>query len=114
MIVQDTLISSATEALDHLADPSSVSIIRQPPSDVFGPDARAAYPEKTHWDPPLSPDAEHLLPINIIHSSGSSGFPKAIVTNNKAAVGSCKTNLGLTALTTMPLYHVGLVPFIHG
>lgn len=106
------MFSSATAALTHLADPSSVSIIHQPPSDVFSSDARAAHPDKTHWDPPLSPDAEFLLPVTVIHSSGSTGFPKPIIATNKAAVGNCKMNFGLTSLTTLPLYHVCLVPFI--
>ncbi|KAG9316268.1 hypothetical protein JVU11DRAFT_2297 [Chiua virens] len=105
IIVQDSLLSPATAALSHLADPSSVSIIHQPPSDVFGPNARVSHPDKTHWDPPLSPDVEFLLPITIIHSSGSTGFPKPIIQTNKAAIGNCKMNFGLTSLTTLPLYH---------
>ena len=111
VFVQDAQIPAASEALTLLAE-SSVSIIRQPSPDVYGPEARAAHPDKTHWEPALSPEAEFLLSVNIIHSSGSTGFPKAVVTTNKAAVGSCRTNLGLTALTTMPLYHVSHAPRI--
>ncbi|KAF8441638.1 L-aminoadipate-semialdehyde dehydrogenase [Boletus edulis BED1] len=105
IIVQDALLPSATTALTHLAVPSSVSIIHQPPSDVFGPDARVAHPDRTHWDPPLTPDVEFLLPVTIIHSSGSTGFPKPIIATNKAAVGNCIMNFNLTSLTTLPLYH---------
>ncbi|KAF8549988.1 L-aminoadipate-semialdehyde dehydrogenase [Imleria badia] len=82
IIVQDTLLSSASAALTHLADPSS-----------------------THWDPPLSPDVEFLLPITVVHSSGSTGYPKPIIATNKAAVRNCKMNFGLTSLTTLPLHH---------
>lgn len=113
MIVQDALLSSDTAALAHLPDSLSVSVIQQPSSVVYGPDARAAHPDKIHWELPLSPDMEFLLPVNIIHSSGSTGFPKAVTWNNKTAVGNCKINLGLTALMTMPLYHVGLFLFIY-
>ncbi|KAG6378293.1 hypothetical protein JVT61DRAFT_14008 [Boletus reticuloceps] len=95
IIVQDTLLPSATTALTHLAVPSSVSIIHQPPSNVFGPDAR------------------FLLPVTIIHSSSSTGFPKPIIATNKAAVGNCIMNFNLTSLTTLPLYHVRLVHFLH-
>ncbi|KAG8213592.1 L-aminoadipate-semialdehyde dehydrogenase [Butyriboletus roseoflavus] len=105
IIVQDAMHSSATAALAHLPDPSSVSIIHQPSSEVFSPDARATHPDKTHWDPPLSPDVEFLLPVTIIHSSGSTGFPKPIIATNKAAVGNCKMHFDLTSLTTLPLYH---------
>jgi acyl-CoA synthetase (AMP-forming)/AMP-acid ligase II len=105
IIVQDTLLSSATAALAHLPDPSSVSIVHQPPSHVFGPEARATHPNKTHWHPPLSPDVEFFLPITVVHSSGSTGYPKAATMTNKAAVGNCKLNFGLTSLTTLPLYH---------
>ncbi|KAN0090779.1 hypothetical protein V8E55_004345 [Tylopilus felleus] len=105
IIVQDTLLSSATVALTHLADAPSVLIIHQPPSDVFSPDARAAHPEKIHWDPPLTPGVEFPLPVTVIHSSGSTGRPKPIIVTNKAAVGNCKMNFGLASLTTLPLYH---------
>ncbi|KAF9219622.1 L-aminoadipate-semialdehyde dehydrogenase [Gyrodon lividus] len=105
VIVQDTLLPSATAALPHLADPTSVTIINQPSSDIFGSHVRTAHPEKTRWDPPLSWKDEFLLPVSIIHSSGSTGFPKPIIATNKAAVGNCKMNFGLTSLTTLPLYH---------
>ncbi|KAG1775414.1 L-aminoadipate-semialdehyde dehydrogenase [Suillus placidus] len=105
MIVQDVLLPSASAALTHLSDPSSVTIINQPSSDVFGSAARTLYPEKTRWDPTLKWEDEFLLPVTIIHSSGSTGFPKPIIATNKAAVGNCVMNFGLTSLTTLPLYH---------
>ncbi|KAG1862517.1 L-aminoadipate-semialdehyde dehydrogenase [Suillus subalutaceus] len=105
MIVQDVLLPSATEALTHLSNPSSVTIINQPSSDVFGPAARSLYPEKTRWDPALKWEDEYLLPVTIIHSSGSTGFPKPITATNKAAIGNCVMSFGLTTLTTLPLYH---------
>ncbi|KAH7888517.1 L-aminoadipate-semialdehyde dehydrogenase, partial [Phlebopus sp. FC_14] len=105
VIVQDTLLPSAVASLTHLADKSSVTIINQPPSDVFSSHARSSNPQKTYWDPPLSWEDEFLLPVSIIHSSGSTGFPKPIVATNKAAVGNCKMNFGLVSLTTLPLYH---------
>ncbi|KAG2150554.1 L-aminoadipate-semialdehyde dehydrogenase [Suillus clintonianus] len=104
-IVQDVHLPSATAALTHLSDPSSVTIINQPSSEVFGSVARSLYPEKTHWDPVLNWEDEFLLPVTMIHSSGSTGFPKPIVATNKAAVGNCIMNFGLTSLTTLPLYH---------
>ncbi|KAF8839463.1 L-aminoadipate-semialdehyde dehydrogenase [Paxillus ammoniavirescens] len=105
VIVQDTLLPSATAALAHLADPASVTIINQPSSEIFGSHARTANPANTRWDPPLSWKDEFLLPVSVIHSSGSTGFPKPIIATNKAAVGNCKMNFGLTSLTTLPLYH---------
>ncbi|KAG1858184.1 L-aminoadipate-semialdehyde dehydrogenase [Suillus subluteus] len=105
MIVQDVLLPSATAALTHLSNPGSVTIINQPSSDVFGSAARSLYPEKTRWDPALKWEDEYLLPVTIIHSSGSTGFPKPIIATNKAAIGNCVMNFGLTTLTTLPLYH---------
>lgn len=105
VIVQDVLLPSATAALTHLDNPSSVTIINQPSSDTFGPAARSLYPEKTRWDPVLKWEDEFLLPITIIHSSGSTGFPKPIIATNKAAIANYVMNFGLTSLTTLPLYH---------
>ncbi|KAG2036041.1 L-aminoadipate-semialdehyde dehydrogenase [Suillus americanus] len=105
IIVQDVLLPSATAALTHLSNPSSVTIINQPSPNVFGPAARSLYPEKTRWDPVLKWEDESLLPITTIHSSGSTGFPKPITATNKAAIGNCVMNFGLTTLTTLPLYH---------
>lgn len=104
MIVQDVLLPSATAALTYLNNPSSVTIINQPSPDVFGSAARSLYPEKTRWDPVLKWEDEYLLPITIIHSSGSTGFPKPITATNKAAISNC-ANFGLITLTTLPLYH---------
>lgn len=111
VIVQHTPFPSAIEALAHLADTSSVPIVHQPLSDVFGPDARVAHPDKTRWDSPLGLDAEYLLPIAIIHSSGLSVFPKPIIATNKSTIENSKLNFGLTSLTTLPLYHVRLPRF---
>lgn len=106
MIVQDVLLPSAKAALTHLSDPSSVTIINQPSSEVFSSASRSLYPEKTRWDPVLDWKDEFLLPVTIVHSSGSTGFPKPIIATNKAAVGNCVMNFCLTSLTTLPLYHV--------
>ncbi|KAG0707371.1 L-aminoadipate-semialdehyde dehydrogenase, partial [Suillus ampliporus] len=105
IIVQDALLPSATAALGHLGDSSSVKVINQPSSEVFGSAARSLYPEKTRWDPVLDWEDEFLLPVTIVHSSGSTGFPKPIIATNKAAVANCVVNFGLTSLTTLPLYH---------
>jgi acyl-CoA synthetase (AMP-forming)/AMP-acid ligase II len=107
MIVQDVLLPSATAAIAHLNDPSSVTIINQPPSDVFSAASRSLSPEKTRWNPVLEWKDEFLLPVSIIHSSGSTGFPKPIIATHKAAIGNLAMNFGLTSLTTLPLYHVG-------
>lgn len=105
VIVQDALLPSAAAALTHLSNPSSVTIINQPSFDIFGSAARALHPEKTRWDPALKWEDEYLLPVTVIHSSGSTGFPKPITATNKAAVGNSLMNFRLASLTTLPLYH---------
>ncbi|KAH7929842.1 putative aminoadipate reductase [Leucogyrophana mollusca] len=105
IIVQDGFLPSADAALSHLSDPSSVKIVLQPSPDVFSASAREARPEKTRWEPILDWKDEFMLPITVIHSSGSTGFPKPIIATNKAAIGNCSVNFNLTSLTTLPLYH---------
>ncbi|KAG1723800.1 hypothetical protein EDB19DRAFT_1915911 [Suillus lakei] len=104
VIVHDVLLPSATAALAHLSDPS-VTIVNLPSSEVFGSAARSLYPEKTRWDPILDWEDEFLLPATIVHSSGSTGLPKTIISTNKAAIGSCTVNFGYTSLTTLPVFH---------
>ncbi|KAG2059105.1 L-aminoadipate-semialdehyde dehydrogenase [Suillus hirtellus] len=105
VIVQDALLSPAAAALTHLSNPTSVTIINQPSSDVFGSASRSFHPEKTRWDPALKWENESLLPVTVIHSSGSTGFPKPIIATNKVAIGKFLINFGLASLTTVPLYH---------
>ncbi|KAG2088169.1 L-aminoadipate-semialdehyde dehydrogenase [Suillus discolor] len=104
VIVQDALLPPAAAALTHLSNPSSVTIINQPSSDVFGSAARSLHPEKTRWDPALKWEDESLLPVTVIHTSGSTGFPKPTIATNKVAIGKFLINFGLASLTTVPLY----------
>ncbi|EGO25232.1 putative aminoadipate reductase [Serpula lacrymans var. lacrymans S7.9] len=67
--------------------------------------SQAKNPEKTTWEPILNWKDEFFLPVTVIHSSGSTGFPKPIIATNKAAIGNCANNFGLCSLTTLPLYH---------
>ncbi|KAJ9094096.1 hypothetical protein QFC21_006197 [Naganishia friedmannii] len=54
----------------------------------------------------LTPEQEGPLPVFIVHSSGSTGFPKPIILSHKAsAYNFSGTGFGLQAFTTLPLYH---------
>ncbi|KAH7912004.1 L-aminoadipate-semialdehyde dehydrogenase [Hygrophoropsis aurantiaca] len=105
IIVQDSLVPSANASLHHLGDQLSVKVILQPNSEVYSPSTRLQNPEKTRWERILDWKDEFLLPVTVIHSSGSTGFPKPIIATNKAAIGNLAFNFNLTSLTTLPLYH---------
>ncbi|EIW83278.1 L-aminoadipate-semialdehyde dehydrogenase [Coniophora puteana RWD-64-598 SS2] len=105
VIAQDGYAPAVEAALTHLDDPSSVKIISQPVSDVYGPGAQKAHPEKIKWDPILDPEEEIRMPVTIIHSSGSTGYPKPIFATNLASVSNSAKNFNMTSLSTLPLYH---------
>ncbi|ORY88492.1 acetyl-CoA synthetase-like protein [Leucosporidium creatinivorum] len=57
------------------------------------------------YPPALSPAEESKLIAFIVHSSGSTGFPKPIYINHAATIFNIANNFGLRGLTTLPLYH---------
>lgn len=57
------------------------------------------------YTPPLSAAEESKQIAFIVHSSGSTGFPKPIYITHAATIYNIATNFGLRGLTTLPLYH---------
>ncbi|HVU50115.1 MAG TPA: SDR family oxidoreductase [Polyangia bacterium] len=53
----------------------------------------------------LDPDFETKTACNILHSSGSTGFPKPIRNIHKNYIYNASFNLGLRGFITLPLYH---------
>lgn len=53
----------------------------------------------------LDPDFETNTSCNILHSSGSTGFPKPIRNIHKSYVYNASINLGLRGFITLPLFH---------
>lgn len=58
--------------------------------------------------PTLDPEIEHTNPIWILHSSGSTGLPRAVGITHRSALGRYSDKLeylGLNTISTLPLYH---------
>jgi thioester reductase-like protein len=53
----------------------------------------------------LDPDFETTTACNILHSSGSTGFPKPIRNIHKNYIYNASFNLGLRGFITLPLFH---------
>lgn len=67
-------------------------------SDYYGKDSPRFI---RHYDPSIETDRV----IVIIHSSGSTGFPKPIYLTNRSCIGAFSTNIGLRSLLTSPMFH---------
>lgn len=53
----------------------------------------------------LDPEFETHTSCNILHSSGSTGFPKPIRNVHKSYIYNASNNLGMRGFITLPLYH---------
>ncbi|KAJ9111498.1 hypothetical protein QFC22_006525 [Naganishia vaughanmartiniae] len=104
LVVHPSLIGNAKEAIAELAEDAANQSCQL--VDIA---------EKSRWDNDesvkpypraLTPEQEGPLPVFIVHSSGSTGFPKPIILSHKAsAYNFSGTGFGLQAFTTLPLYH---------
>ncbi|KAL1856436.1 putative NRPS-like protein biosynthetic cluster [Diaporthe australafricana] len=59
----------------------------------------------TQLDAALDPSVETNQIVYIIHSSGSTGLPKAIYQKQNAALSNFSGNMNMKAFITLPLYH---------
>ena len=53
----------------------------------------------------LTPEQEHLRPGVILHSSGSTGFPKPIFITHKGLIANASANFGYPGFSTQPTFH---------
>lgn len=74
------------------------------PSAVYSDKAIAASTVEP-YPVALAPADEGALTAFIVHSSGSTGFPKPIYITGASTTFNIATNFGLSGLTTLPLYH---------
>jgi acyl-CoA synthetase (AMP-forming)/AMP-acid ligase II len=91
--------SSAAQAVS-LLDGNFPSIPLCSPS-VYSSKSQAL---STPYTPPLAPADETNLTAFIVHSSGSTGFPKPCYISHKATIHNL-SSFGMSGLTALPLYH---------
>ncbi|ORY46225.1 hypothetical protein BCR35DRAFT_356262 [Leucosporidium creatinivorum] len=83
--------------------PSGLSLPLIPLCDptIYGPKAQTSF---TPFPPPLTPSQETALTAFIVHSSGSTGFPKPCFISHKATIHNL-VSFGMSGFTALPLYH---------
>ncbi|KZO94102.1 acetyl-CoA synthetase-like protein [Calocera viscosa TUFC12733] len=107
IITHQTFIPVVEEALSKYPPKQPVKLLPQVGDELYNADARlqGGKTGKTTWRLPLTPEEEENLPAFIVHSSGSTGFPKPIVLSHIASVRNFSQHFGLRGFTTLPLYH---------
>ncbi|KAF8587429.1 L-aminoadipate-semialdehyde dehydrogenase [Ramaria rubella] len=105
VITSAPLMNVVDSALDNFPNDSKVPrVIAQPSGELYGPTARRNNWNFT-WQYPLEFSQEGEQPFVIIHSSGSTGYPKPVHINHRAGVRNYSQHLSYSSFTTLPLYH---------
>ncbi|KAG8995366.1 hypothetical protein FRB94_009200 [Tulasnella sp. JGI-2019a] len=94
----------AIEAASLLPPGVVVQLINQADPEIYDSKARDIA-LGVAWNARVSWEEEADLPALIIHSSGSTGFPKPIVISHRAAIGNFSNGFKMSSFTTLPLYH---------
>ncbi|KAI5478357.1 hypothetical protein MNV49_005208 [Pseudohyphozyma bogoriensis] len=94
----------ADESIQFLPEGYKLEVLPLADSGVYGAEAQAKNPTCV-YERALTPAEEAPLICFIVHSSGSTGFPKPIYTTHSAFVFNIAGNFGLQGFTTLPLYH---------
>ncbi|GAA5849618.1 hypothetical protein JCM9279_007290 [Rhodotorula babjevae] len=96
-------LDAANEAL-ALATEHKFEVLDLAPPAVYS-DKAIATSTIEPYPVALDPVDEGALTAFIVHSSGSTGFPKPIYITGASTTFNIATNFGLSGLTTLPLYH---------
>ncbi|KAG8964763.1 hypothetical protein FRC03_001374 [Tulasnella sp. 419] len=107
VVVQPVFDQTVKEASAILAEGGlSVTTVAQPDPQVYSTSSQANAPaEKLSWTHAIDYQAEQDHVAFIVHSSGSTGFPKPIRISHRSSVNNFVQNFNIKGLTTLPLYH---------
>ncbi|GAA5860908.1 hypothetical protein JCM8547_003885 [Rhodosporidiobolus lusitaniae] len=98
-------LALAQEA-QQLANPDfSFDIVDLASPSVYDSKAISRYSPSKAYQVALDPEDEGPLTAFIVHSSGSTGFPKPIYISHQSTCFNIATNFNLAGFTTLPLYH---------
>lgn len=97
--------SHATEAQQILKDKGyNLDILEDTRFPLWGPDGVEAASVKP-YSARLSPEIECDRPAVILHSSGSTGFPKPVYITHFGLIANVSLNQNLRGFSTLPVYH---------
>ncbi|KAM0749958.1 L-aminoadipate-semialdehyde dehydrogenase [Meredithblackwellia eburnea MCA 4105] len=102
LVVAPQYVELARESL--AAGAGDIEMVNMPDPEVYGKKAQKENPDCV-FEEPLTPDEEGPLTAFIVHSSGSTGFPKPIYITHTATAFNVSLNFGLEGFTTLPVYH---------
>ncbi|GAA5820969.1 hypothetical protein JCM11251_001899 [Rhodosporidiobolus azoricus] len=97
--------SLAGEAQQLAKSDFDFEIVDLAKGSVYDSKAIASFRPSQTYKVALDPADEGPLTAFIVHSSGSTGFPKPIYISHQSSMFNVATNFGLAGFTTLPLYH---------
>ncbi|KAM0746573.1 acetyl-CoA synthetase-like protein [Meredithblackwellia eburnea MCA 4105] len=106
LVLHPTYAKVAAEGIDLMPEDKKVTVVPIADPEVYGARARKENPT-LEWDYPLSWEDEADTLCFILHSSGSTGFPKPIYVTHHATIANSVLNFGMSGFTTLPMYHNG-------
>jgi acyl-CoA synthetase (AMP-forming)/AMP-acid ligase II len=96
----------ALVALKQQDGGSALTLVPTAPESVYDSAARRdAFEAGIKWPYPLAQEDEVDLGAFIVHSSGSTSWPKPIEMTHRRALANYLTSFNLEGFTTLPLYH---------
>ncbi|KAL8281447.1 hypothetical protein RQP46_006131 [Phenoliferia psychrophenolica] len=103
LILHPAYAKVAAEALATLDSGFSCETVPMAKAEVYSEEARKSNPSAT-WSPALTPEEEASTVAFIVHSSGSTGFPKPIELTHRSMAANAPS-YDTSVFVTLPLYH---------
>jgi acyl-CoA synthetase (AMP-forming)/AMP-acid ligase II len=100
-----TYLTLAKEAQEIAKEEFEFKIVDLANPSTYDAKAISRYSSSQAYQVALDPVDEAPLTAFIVHSSGSTGFPKPIYITHQSTCFNIATNFNLAGFTTLPLYH---------